>query len=426
MPTRSRVSRREYPLPWRSAGGEPLEGMDVLEEERSELGVLLWQSCRDVALWGEAPAPRAGLFAAAAPERRARMLCAARVDAEIQGPLAVFAALPGREGGAVDVPRLGHACRRVARWAEERGKLGTAAEFLRAATAAAPGDPSLAVQIGRLSRMRARYEQADLWFRAGIVLARERRDWQSCAEAYAGLGNLYVQKGNLPQARRFHAKCLRAARRHGLREMEGAAWHNLAVVSAESGDLRQAEEHAAHAFAAYPAASPPLPRLAHDLALIWTLGGHFACARVVLEALLACFGAAADRLDVLGDLARAAGGAGEAASFDRAWDAAWATLAGERVEPCAARALLGLAHGAASLGRWECARRAAGRALEVAEERREGKVMAEAEALLERARHGSPAREREVPPPPPPSSTRLAERVAQTLRAGPGSDGGGE
>ena len=52
-------TKRRSPRPWVVPPGlllqdEPYEGFYVLEETRSELGVLLWQSLRDVDLWSEA------------------------------------------------------------------------------------------------------------------------------------------------------------------------------------------------------------------------------------------------------------------------------------------------------------------------------------------------------------------------------------
>jgi tetratricopeptide (TPR) repeat protein len=393
----------------------PLEGFDVLAEHRSELGLLLWHSCRDVALWGAANSPADALFAAAAAERRAGLLRRVEVEAELQGPLAVFAALLGGKG-AVDVPRLVHACRRVARWAEGQGKLGTAVEFLHAAVSAAPTDASLAVQIGRLSRMRAQYDKAELWFRDAVARARQQRDWQAYAEGAAGLGNLYVQKGNFPQARRFHRKCLRAALRHGLREMQGAAWHNLFGIAVECGETERAAGYAARALRAYPPGSAGLPRLSLDLSYHWIVQGHFGAALSLLRATLPHIAHPGVRATALANLARAAGGAGDAEGFERAWSQVWAMVEGGSAEDGAARALLDLAHGATALARWGHARRAAEAALETARRRDEGKVALEAESVLETVRTRVPPRPR--PAPDAANASTLAGRFALALRHG--------
>ncbi|HEU0301754.1 MAG TPA: hypothetical protein VFR37_20035, partial [Longimicrobium sp.] len=54
-------------------GGESLEGAQVLDEVRDPLGLLLWETYRDVALWTSTPKKdRVRLFAAgAAAARRA-------------------------------------------------------------------------------------------------------------------------------------------------------------------------------------------------------------------------------------------------------------------------------------------------------------------------------------------------------------------
>lgn len=417
MSPRTPVRYREFPPLRQAPGAEPLEGMEVLEELRSDVGALLWQACRDVALWGgarEAPCP--ALFAPCALERRAELLREVAVDEEIQAPMAVFASLLGG-AGLVDVGRLVHACRRVARWAEDRGKLGTATEFFHAAAAAQPEDASLAVQIGRLSRLRAQYEKAELWFRDAIVRARQGRDWQSYTEAYAGLGNLYVQKGNFPQARRFHQKCLRTAVRHGLREMEGATYHNLLGIAVECGEREAANTYASQALRAYSLQSPcpSVPRLSLDLAYHWIVGGHFDAALSLLKATLPHVTYPGVRVNAVANLARASGAVDDVETFERAWSEAWIMVTDGSADDGAARALMDLSHGAASLSEWGRAERAASKALDIARRRNEWKVVLEAEAALEGIRQRIATQG-----PPAPVTTRavheLVEKFAEALR----------
>src|SRR5688500_8834386 len=78
LPPRPRKPRRRWRWhvpPALMHGGESLEGVQVLEEVQGPLGLLLWETYRDVALWaGTAPEERDGLFSAgAAAARRASM-----------------------------------------------------------------------------------------------------------------------------------------------------------------------------------------------------------------------------------------------------------------------------------------------------------------------------------------------------------------
>jgi tetratricopeptide (TPR) repeat protein len=336
------------------------------------------------------------------------------VDDELRAPLALLAGLLENRR-LVDVPRVVEACREVARWAEGRGKLATALAFAQAAATAEPEDASLAVAVGRFARMRAEYERAESWFEHALVLARLTRDWQAYAEAYAGLGNLYVQKGSFPKARMYHQRCLRAAKRYSLHEMEGAALHNLFGIEIECGNGPEAEEYAESALSAYPPTSPALLSLALDVAYNWTLRGHFAEAVAVASAALPLVTSLPLRLLVLADLARAAGGAGAPYVFEQAWSEAWTLLWGESVETNAPGVLLDLAHGAASMGEHKRSERAARKALELAGKRMQEKVVAEAEALISALRAGETALPVQGATTTTPSW--LAERFVEVLRS---------
>ncbi|HEU0076868.1 MAG TPA: tetratricopeptide repeat protein [Longimicrobiaceae bacterium] len=376
------------------------------------MALLLWQTCRSVHLWGQA-GPRLRLFAPDAAELRRGRLEAAGVDDELRAPLALLAGLLENRR-VVDVPRVVEACREVARWAEGRGKLATALAFAQAAAVAEPEDASLAVAVGRFARMRAEYERAESWFEHAIVLARLTRDRQAYAEAYAGLGNLYVQKGGFPKARLYHQRCLRAARRYSLHEMEGAALHNLYGVEVECGNAVQADEYAEAALDVYPRSSPGLLRLAHDVAYVWINQGHYRRALPVVREVLLHLTRPADRIVVLGDVARAGGGAGETDSFERAWAEAWLLADSDCAEEGSARALTGLAYGAVSLGEWKRAERAATKAAHIAEVRGESKVLLAAEAIIGLVRDeitGEAQSDTTTP-----LSERLAGRFVETLR----------
>lgn len=375
-----RTFRRVPPPLTRSAELRTLPGAEVLEELPDEAALLLWQTCRSVHLWGQA-GPRLRLFAPGAAELRLERLAAAELDDELRSALALLAGLLENRR-VVDVPRVVEGCGQVASWAEERGKLATALAFAQAAAAADAEDASLAVAVARLARLRAEYERAESWFEHAVVVARLTRDWQAYAEAYAGLGNLYVQKGGFPKARLYHQRCLRAARRYSLHEMEGAALHNLFGIEIECGNGSRAEEYAEAALSAYPATSPALLNLALDVAYNWTLSGRFGEALAVASAALPLVASLPCRLLVLADLARAAGGADAPHVFEQAWSEAWMLLWGKSVESNAPGVLLDLAYGAAYMGELKRAERAARKALELAGERKQQKVVEQAGALI--------------------------------------------
>jgi len=379
--------RRQRVPPALTRGGPGFEGLDILSEIPGDLGVVLWRSMRNVMIWAYTPAGRrAGLFDPAAADARAAELARMAPDAELLAPLSVIVALlesPER----VEVPRLVNACRRVALWAEARGALGTALDFAQAAALAQPDAASLAFAVGRLARRRAEYDRAESWYTRAIVQGRQSGDWRSYALAFSGLGNMYVQRGNYPKARRAHIRTLRAARRHGLADLQGDAYHALFALQIETGAGPEADVLAARAFEAYGPAHPKVARLGYDVAYHWALRGLFAGALSVAEALVPHFEAPAERALVFGLLARAAGGAGARASFERAEAELRTLLAMERSEDSAARAHLGLSYGASSLGEWTTAIHAGTEAVRIASARREGKVLLEAEAALQAVRH---------------------------------------
>ncbi len=407
-----RTVRRVPPPLTRSAELRMLPGSEVLEELPEEPALLLWQTCRSVHLWGQA-GPRLRLFAPGAAALRLGRLEAAELDDELRAALALLAGLL-ENPRVVDVPRVVEACGEVARWAEGRGKLATALAFAQAAAAADAEDASLAVAVGRLARMRAEYERAESWFEHAIVLARLTREWQAYAEGYAGLGNLYVQKGRFPKARLYHQRCLRAARRYSLHEMEGAALHNLFGIEIECGNGSKAEEYAEAALSAYPATSPALLNLALDVAYNWTLSGRFGEALAVASAVLPLVASLPLRLLVLADVARAAGGADAPYVFEQAWSEAWTLLWGKSVESNAPGVLLDLAYGAAYMGELKRAERAARKALEFAVERKQQKVAEQAGSLVSALQgDGQIAGPRGVAST---ASVRLATRFVEVLR----------
>lgn len=394
-PSRATRGRSPRVPPAITRGSESMPALHVVEEIPGDLGVLLWRSVRNVALWARTPAEhRAALFDPAAAANRAGDAARVSPEPELVAPLSVIISLletPGR----VDLPRLVHACRRVAAWAEGRGALGTALEFAQAAALAQPDAAVLAFDVGRLARRRAEYDRAESWYTRAIIQGRQTSDWRSYAMAFAGIGNLFLQRGNYPLARKSYYRCLRAASRHSMHDLAGAAYHNLFTAAVETRSGAEAEVFAEQAFQALGPTSPAVPRLAFDVAYYWTDQGRFSEALRVGSALLVHFDAPTERLLVLGLVARAAGGSGNADLFVRTWDEVGALLAGDVASDSAARAWLFLANGALDLEEWDRAGEAAQRALAFATQRGEGRLIIaaeEAEASARTRRHSSAAR----------------------------------
>ncbi|HEX2077750.1 MAG TPA: hypothetical protein VHG08_08580 [Longimicrobium sp.] len=420
LPTRSTrlaVPRRNRVPPAITRGPENMPGAGILEEIPGDLGVTLWRSVRNVALWAATPPhKRGGLFCGTAANVREADVGGLQVDAELVAPLSVMVRLL-ESPAAMDVPRLVNACRRISAWAEQRGSLATALEFMQAAAQVAPQVAALAYGVGRLARRRAEYDRAESWYGRAIVQARRSRDWRIYALSYSGLGNLNTQKGNFPIARRAQIRGLRATLRHNLTDLQGIAFHDLFATHVETGAHDEATALAARAFQAYGPTHPYLPRLAFDVAFHWMEQGFFNEALRVAKALEPCFTAPTESALALSLIARTAGGTGDRDAFDYARGKLTALLQTGCGEDAAARALLGISYGAASLGEWQLAETSAVEALEIARERREGKMEMAAEAALEfarrRAQQRTSARSKQ-------RDAALAEDFVRALRQRPG------
>ena len=386
-PTPQRKPRRRWRWhvpPALVHGNETLEGTEMLDEIGGAPGMVLWQSMRDVTLWAGVrdPEERVGLFAAGGHAHRLRDLEAAGVDAALEVPLRQLAGISRDPAAATEAEVLA-ACRDVSQWAAERNLMATAIAFATAGAVAAPTNAAAGFKVGQLARRKGEFARAETWFRRVIGLGRQAKDWASYAEAFLGLGNLYVKRGNFPAARRFHIRGLRAARRHGLRDIIARASHDLFGIAIETDNPVEAQKYARDAFRAYGPHHPKLPALAHDLAYFWMTRGRFASALSVLKAVLPLLTDPSDRLLAAADVARAAGAAGDREVFEQAWDEVFSYAGDWHTRENAPQALLDAARGAASLKEWGRAERAASTARDIAMRNGEGKVAVQVEPLLE-------------------------------------------
>ncbi|HSU17838.1 tetratricopeptide repeat protein [Longimicrobium sp.] len=411
-------NRRQRVPPALTRGIERVDAISILDEIPGDLGLVLWRSVRNVLLWAETPPTgRASLFAGDAARTRQQELGVMDADPELQAPLSIFADLL-RHPARADMLRLVNACRRVAVWAEWRGALRTSLEFSQAAALVSPDSASLAYAVGRVARRLADYDRAESWYTRAVVQARESREWRSYASALAGMGNLHMQRGNYPAAKRAHLRCLNAAERHHVPDLVGAAYHNLFSAEVEMQAGLEVDTLAARALEAYGSNTTAIQRLAHDVAHHWNLRGQFQGALNVALALEPVVDDPSVRPIIQSLIARAAGGVGDRTKYDAAVSHADELLSNPAVpEELAARTLLGLAHGALNLGDMRAAAGYADEAVSIARKRAEGRVVLEAEAVLEAATRHAAAR-RMAATAKVPAAPALAADIVRVLTSG--------
>jgi tetratricopeptide (TPR) repeat protein len=399
------------PLP--AHASHSFAGAVVLDELSGPPGFALWQAFRDVQLWSLAsPKERSQLFAPGAAAARSVTLS----DAELRAHLRVLLGMVERPT-VTDVEEVAGACAAIARWAEAHGANATALAFAEAAATTCSEDAALALGAGRLARRRADHGRAETWFLRAAGLGRRSGNWESYAMGWVGMGRIQLQKGNLPRARRHFQRALRTARRYELRDAEGQALHYLCVVDWESGDLEGAEVWAKEVYRVYGPGHVLLPRVAHDLATIWSEQGFCTRAQAVFRALLPHFDQPTDRLYVLSNLVRTAGAVGDRAVFLEVWGAAWELAGHPAAADSSAHSVLDMARGAMLIGERSLAVEAAQRCLATASGREEAKVRLEAEALL-RTLHSLQAGEESTEAVETPSRDETGDALAAEIIQG--------
>ncbi len=357
-PTRPRGRRRNISRRWcippaiLREPDETLEASQILEEFKGDLGLLLWNSLRDVTLWSAIdPHRREGLFTPEAAQKRLALLQTTPVDPALEVSLTTLAALVGSPTSASgEIVSL--VCLEVSRWALERGAFGTSLAYAQAAALASPEEAGPAHTVGSLALRWGRGPRAETWLRRCIGLARRGKDWPSYAQAYVDLGTLYARRDMPGAARRYFTQAMRAGRRHGLLPIRGAALHGLFLLAMEAGDLDDAERYARAAMRAYGRGHPRLAELLHDIAYLWVTRESFGRAIPMLQKLLVTRTGPGERALTLAILARAAAGTGERRLYEEAWSGAWSLVNRPGAPEDPSRALLELARAAAKLRDW--------------------------------------------------------------------------
>jgi len=410
---RRRPGRPQAPPPALMSDGATFEGSLLLHEGSGFQAILLWQSFRDVLLWaGAADHERGLLFREGAEAARLGLLLDPAVEGSLRAPLVTLAGVLRNDGSATR-EEVASACQRISRWAEERGMPQTAISFAQAAAVAEPRNAAHAYRVGLLCRESAEYARAETWFRRAIGLAR-KTDPEMYGLAHVGLGNIHRNRGSYEPARIAYQWAVWVARRKGLRNLRVMALHNLFSIAVEQVQVAEAERLARLAYRAYPSTHPRLPALAHDVASFWMLQGCFARALPVFQAVLQLIHEPSERLLVLSNIARAAGGAGHRQEFVDAWVESWRIIDRNISTERVCSAILNLAYGSASLGDRERKELAARYALDRAECRGETGVQQEAKALLRTIQAEQPLLPK-IPTPEDSEITLSAEALAEEM-----------
>jgi tetratricopeptide (TPR) repeat protein len=378
----------------------------------SPTGVVLAGAIRDLMLWIETPEEeRKTLFRPDAASRRNQQINDADVGVDLWTPLLTLAYLTEKPA-AFDVRRLLHASRSIMKWAEDHGAPSVRLAFAQAIALARPGDAASALDVGRLARDAAQYARAETWLRWAIQLSRGS-DNEAYVSSYIALGVLYRRMGNHPAACTVAQRAAKAARRHGLRELEGLALHNLFIFASDGPDVRKAYTYVWDAVRAYSGHENRLAILAHDVASFWCDRGRYARAAPIIEAVLPRMEAPHARALAASNLARASAGAGHRDHYEVARRMAMdliKSLPGSAHQP---DAFLTVARADALMREWELAEDTALMALSIATRRGEKHVMLVAEAELAAIR--TCRADEDAPSEETPGLERHAERLAGDL-----------
>ncbi len=386
---------RDYILPPAPAWTTASADLDLLDEHDGELGLVLWQSLRDVQLWATAPPDKRSRLFTPNPLRattRAAILPALSLPAtQAVAKLSALAFFPGF-GNAEE---LGTACRAISDWAVGENKLTTATRFLEAAAYLESANPEIAAAAGYLCFRRADYARATLWYGRAIVLARQARDWVWYIRAHLRLGILYFQLGEHGRARPLYLRAARMAIRSGRRVLAAQAHHDLLTIESDVGSFEQGEEYAARALALYPVRHPRIPHLAHDYAFLLVQNRYFHRALVLLDALSDDLFEPQYRVILYGTAARAAAGVRDRNAFEAA--AARVRAVADVTDEYVPAALVHVAEGARSFDEWDRAEAFAGRALDIARRRLDTTAARLAAGLLDEIAVRTPPATNRVP-----------------------------
>lgn len=339
----------------------------------------VWQVLRTLRLWTAQPERnREGLFSAEYMEAWERALLTGSLEPEVRFPLAVIvgelAASPTSEA------QLSWACVCAADWALGHKAIQVGLAFAEAAALASPNQARYAWLAGRLMRTHNEGRLAERWLHRAYRVAVAQKDGETQAKALTALGNLFWQRGSLPNARAYHLRALRISRRWRLREQEGMALHDLFVIATDMKNRAEIDYYAQAAVAACHT-SDRFPQLSHDIAYEWMEQGYPIRALRVFDAVRGYFPRPDQLVKVVANQARAAGAAGDRTMFLERHAEVCALIPRLDSGEALPSALVDMAYGAVALEEWTIAREAASAAVREATKREDGAVQMRAESL---------------------------------------------
>lgn len=391
---------------------EAAEGSAVLTEVPGPVGILLWETCRDLMAWVKTPPQRrAGLFSERAWQRRTdEIIREIYPDRLRDALLALTSVLSG--SSTTDSEPISKACEAVASWAEEHGNPATRLAFTQAAALTDPVDARLAFETGKQARDLAEYARAETWFRKAIQTARRNKDWENYLWAYSGLSVLYMRLGNYPASRTVMGRVLKTARHYRIRRMEGMAFHQFFILDAQSGAAREAYGHARSALQAYGSDRPRVTILAHDVARFWIEQGHFVRALSVFETTLPKISNPEEQAIAAANVARAAAATGNREKYEQAKSQAVTIIGQDLGRARSSEVYATLAFAAAYAAEWTLAEETADLALQCAIQLRSVDAWRFAEAAMRfaRDRRAAQSQGEEIP-----TLARQADKLASDL-----------
>ena len=389
------------------------EGGGIIREIPSPVGVFLFGTLRDVMLWLLLPPQRLDqAFRSGASDLRRKALSRIAAPADLAEHLSVLIQICD---GNIKRTEVGTACISVASWANACGAAHTELAYTQAGAVAEPTALAHSLKTAKLARDLAQYPRAETWFRRTIKLSRLAKDRSTYVYAYLGLGALYTRIGNGPAAKAVFERALKSAMRWRLRELAGAAHHDLFHVFADLGDLRRAYDHARNAQINYGGAQHYLTRLAGDIATLWLRVGAGRRAFPIFEAIIPLTPDIGLRAVWSAQLVRCAAVSGLGQSYERVRMLALAAISTSH-DPwrrAEAEAILALAD--LGMGEWDRAASVAESALLLATRLGATEVQMYAERAVADAR----AHRREgatVDSVEPPGLARIADSLAGSLR----------
>jgi tetratricopeptide (TPR) repeat protein len=370
-----------YPL---AVSDATVLGAVILYEVPDSFALHVLQALRLVFAWAAGPEVSASVFNATDLDGWEEDVLVVRgVDEALWAPVAVIAGDLARPA-EVNPESLANACLAVTDWALGCNAQGTAVLFAEAAAVVWPNNARLAWLCGKIYREREQFGRAEMWLKRAKRVAVWTGDWELQAQSLNSLGNLESQQGNLSAARELLLSAARVAKQRRLRERHAMVLHDLFVLSTYAGRFDEAEAYAQQAFSAYGADHPKLAALSFDVTHLCIQQGQFVRALQMLDELRTRFPDRNNQLRVCASIARAAGAAGDAVAFHRAWTDSWILIDGATRDGLSAAAAFELGLGALGLHLREYAEHALAVARDTAQEVRDKDLFAKAEAALGR------------------------------------------